>query len=175
MKQIVGSKKAQDNYLIKSLSTLVPSVSKNSGNQLNEQISKTSNEIATGQLSNELLKIESERKCQDVINLAPNESNDWTEVRRNKYSNRRRIVGNNREDTVKGVPKHVDLHVYKVDKDTSIESFTSSVIQNFPESESLNSKHPDSYTSFKDRILEENLKNSMNPKLWPYVPAFPVF
>ncbi|CAG9819809.1 unnamed protein product [Phaedon cochleariae] len=178
-------KKIEDNNSIKSVSTHEPSVSKNSGNHRNEETPKinTRNKITTGQLSNELLKIETERKCQEVINLASldrsppldnlasNESNSWTEVRKKKHSNRRRIVGNNREDTVKGVPKQVELHVYRVDKDTSIESFTDSVKKNFPEAEceSLNSKHPDSYKSFKDEstsnVLVCQMRSSGNPQL----------
>lgn len=171
-KKVEVHKKPTDKVLEKTQTTPVPINNNTKGNSSNGT-KNNQNKFTTNQLSSEILKIQTERKCNEVINLTSNEDN-WTEVRRRnnntKYRNKMKIVGNNKEDTVKGVPKSVELHVYRVEKDATVESFTKLVRKNFPEAtcEILNSKHPDLYKSFKVTILEENFRKSMNPDLWPH-------
>ncbi|KAG5893029.1 hypothetical protein JTB14_026581 [Gonioctena quinquepunctata] len=69
------------------------------------------------------------------------------------------ITGNNKGTVAVGVPKHVTLHVCRVDKETTVASFTALLNENFPEAmcESTNSRFP-----------EENFRKAMNPNVWPY-------
>ncbi|KAG5880855.1 hypothetical protein JTB14_034264 [Gonioctena quinquepunctata] len=84
---------------------------------------------------------------------------DWKQAVGRRNRNRRQMItGNNKETlAVKRVPKHVTLHVCRVDKETTVASLTALLNENFPEAtcESMNSRFPAIYSSFKVRILEE--------------------
>lgn len=81
------------------------------------------------------------------------------------------IVGNNRNVShdLKGVPKQVDLHVYRLSPNIDANILTSFLKDDFPEvtCSPLTSKHPELYSSFKVRIFEKHFKKAMDPALWP--------
>lgn len=136
------------------------------------------------QITAELMKIQTQLKCDEIINLTKdtqhesvpscsaqnstqNVDGDWQKVHYNRR--RKMIVGNNKDISVKGVPKTADLHVYRLDLGTTMEDLRELLKDTFPEviCESLTPKYPDRYASFKVTIYEENFKKAMNPDVWP--------
>ncbi|CAG9813564.1 unnamed protein product [Phaedon cochleariae] len=114
-------------------------------------------------------------KLEKYINLendAPSASNsrkdDWTEVVRRKPK-RNCIIGKN-EESLKGVPKNITLHVCRLNPQTTTEDLTNLLIRNFPEvkCEALNSRFPTLYSSYKVTLFETNFKKAMNPEVWPF-------
>lgn len=79
------------------------------------------------------------------------------------------MVGNNTEVTIKGVPKFAELHVHRIDINTTAEKLSSRLKPSFPEveCESITSKHPELYTSYKVKIFEDNFEKAMTPEVWP--------
>ncbi|XP_074041177.1 uncharacterized protein [Leptinotarsa decemlineata] len=104
----------------------------------------------------------------DDNSAAPPKNKGWNEVVK-KRRKRACIIGKNQE-TVKGVPKYVSLHVCRLDPQTSSEDLTRSLVKHFPEvkCEELKSRFPTLYSSFKVTIHENNFKTSMNPEVWPF-------
>ncbi|KAG5873036.1 hypothetical protein JTB14_032734 [Gonioctena quinquepunctata] len=86
-----------------------------------------------------------------------------------KKTNNYRIIGNNTNLAVKGVPKLVTLHVYRVDKGTTVNDLHTLLQKKFREvvCEALTPKFPEMYASFKVKILEENFEKAMDPNIWP--------
>ncbi|KAG5872778.1 hypothetical protein JTB14_008827 [Gonioctena quinquepunctata] len=76
---------------------------------------------------------------------------DWKQaVGRRNRKRRQMITGNNKETvSVKGVPKHVTLHVCRVDKATTVASLTALLNENFPEA------------TFVKRVLSSSLTNEI--------------
>nr|CAI5868327.1 unnamed protein product [Callosobruchus analis] len=96
------------------------------------------------------------------------EDEEWIRVkRRNRRKNT--IVGNREDSDVKGVPSYTQLHVYRLSRDTTMQSLTDFLKLTFPEviCEAMSSKHPDLYSSFKVQIYNKNFKKAMDPKVWP--------
>ena len=100
------------------------------------KVNEPSQKVNTKQLSAELLNLQSEMKCKEIINLTNNVQmpscskgnphdnigSQWTQVTHSKSAASRRkrmIVGNNKESTIKGVRKLAYLHVCRVDLGTS--------------------------------------------------------
>ncbi|XP_074030555.1 uncharacterized protein [Leptinotarsa decemlineata] len=81
------------------------------------------------------------------------------------------IVGKNTNasNSLQGVPKQVDLHVYRIAPNTEAEALAKFLRASFPDvsCEALVPKYPDLYSSFKVRIYEKNLQEAMDPLLWP--------
>lgn len=79
------------------------------------------------------------------------------------------VVGNSVEGPIKGVPKFVSLHVYRVDVGTNPSDLRDVLQIHFPEvtCEAITPRHPHLYTSFKVNIYEESFKKAMNPDVWP--------
>ncbi|KAJ8910635.1 hypothetical protein NQ315_012503 [Exocentrus adspersus] len=77
--------------------------------------------------------------------------NEWSTVVKRKRR-RQQIVGS-KEDTslIRGVPKYVSLHVYRINLETSAADLTEMLKLNFLEvtCQSLSSKYPGLYNSFK--------------------------
>lgn len=73
------------------------------------------------------------------------------------------------QNKLKGVPKVISLHVYRLDPETTVENLIHYLKPSFPEvlCEKLNSKHPESYSSFKVNLYEEHLEQALDPNLWP--------
>lgn len=83
------------------------------------------------------------------------------------------IVGTGQDSVsqpIKGVPKCVELHVYRLEPHTKGEQLTEMLKPNFPEvtCEQLTSKHPEIYSSFKVSIHQNNFKDAMDPSIWPH-------
>nr|CAI5831234.1 unnamed protein product [Callosobruchus analis] len=93
----------------------------------------------------------------------------WTKVERRRPRRNNVIVGNREDPNVKGVPSFTELHVYRLSKNTTVQSLTTFLKENLPEviCEQMNSKHPDLYSSFKVKIHSKNFNIAMDPKLWP--------
>nr|CAI5857219.1 unnamed protein product [Callosobruchus analis] len=75
------------------------------------------------------------------------------------------------------VPKMATLHVSRLAPTTTNEAMKNYLAPHFPEviADTINSKHPERYASFKISIYENNFKAAMNPELWPqdcYVQRF---
>lgn len=155
---------------------------------------KKPNLITNTQLSHDLMTVESQLTMDKYINLtkekecqAPHEDisadsetvvpgadhsgNNWMAAR-NKKRRRPVVTGNNIEavSRVKGVPKMIALHVYRLSPSTTVKDLEEHLQNTFTEvsCEALVSKHPNLYSSFKVHILETNFKKAMDPKLWPY-------
>nr|CAI5858069.1 unnamed protein product [Callosobruchus analis] len=93
---------------------------------------------------------------------------EWKKVERKPR--RRNVVIGNRDDTnIKGVPKYTYLHVYRIDKATTVESLTELLANYFPEviCESITPKHPEMYSSFRIGIYDRNFRKAMDPEIWP--------
>lgn len=152
--------------------------------------SKMQNVVTNKQLSRDLINAECQLALDKYINLAkddkvlPVEPPTATQsIRRNPGANqckdaprkkRRRSIITGSSDIltgrVKGVPRMVALHVYRVSPFTTARDLEELLHSNFPEvsCEVITSKHPNIYSSFKVNIFESNFKAAMNPKLWPY-------
>nr|CAI5847941.1 unnamed protein product [Callosobruchus analis] len=82
------------------------------------------------------------------------------------------IIGDygNREDSdIKGVPSYTQLHVYRLSRDTTMQSLTEFLKVTFPEviCEAMSSKHPDLYFSFKGMKrfqVRKEIVNSLKEK-----------
>nr|CAH7756466.1 unnamed protein product [Callosobruchus chinensis] len=93
---------------------------------------------------------------------------EWKKVERKPRRNN--VVIGNRDDTnIKGVPKYTYLHVYRIDKETTVESLTALLANHFPEviCESITPKHPEMYSSFRIGIYDRNFRKAMDPSIWP--------
>lgn len=101
-----------------------------------------------------------------------NNDGDWNLVA-NKRRKAKMLVGTGTENTnltnVKGVPKTIDLHVYRINPGTTSEDLKALLRPHFPEvaTTSLESRNPDVYSSFKVTIYQENFEKSMDASIWP--------
>ncbi|CAG9813477.1 unnamed protein product [Phaedon cochleariae] len=140
--------------------------------------------ITEKHVSQPLLQLATQQKCEEIINLANNmeaNSSDWKLVKRAK-PRRKLVVGDNSSIKVngkelKGIPKMACLHVYRVDPTMTAEELKQSLTPHFSEVkiETLTSKHPDIYASFKVSIHESHFDAAMDPTKWPkgaYVQRF---
>lgn len=102
---------------------------------------------------------------------------EWVEIKHKKAKQgintikKKTIVGKNSNaaDSLKGVPKQIDLHVYRLAPNTDVTTLTEFLKVSFPEvsCQVLTPRYPDLYSSFKIRIFEKNLDKAMDPLLWP--------
>lgn len=138
------------------------------------------------EVSNSVLKAVHQSKLEKYINIEDSCSNlrqdplltvplqkpadQWTTV--GKTRKRRVVTGSNRDlpGNIKGVPKQLAIHAYRIDPNTTARDLENQLKSQFQEvtCESLNSKHPDLYSSFKVSISEDNFKKAMDPAIWPY-------
>ncbi|XP_072401867.1 uncharacterized protein [Diabrotica undecimpunctata] len=132
-------------------------------------------EVTKKDVSEAILQVTTEQKLNEYIYVGESnqEKSEWTEVDRRK-KRKHLVVGKNTEmilngKEIKGVHKLIDLHVYRVDPDMTAENMRELMKTTFPEVkvESLKSKHPDIYSSFKVTIFNNNFKEAMSPKIWP--------
>ncbi|KAG5865539.1 hypothetical protein JTB14_035457 [Gonioctena quinquepunctata] len=81
---------------------------------------------------------------------------DWKQAVGRRNRNRRQMItGNNKGIVaVKGVPKHVTLHVCRVDKGTTVASLTALLNENFPEA---TSQDDDQARGMTDLVFDPNL------------------
>lgn len=88
---------------------------------------------------------------------------------------RKTIKGtNNQLDTsntssIKGVPKLIPLHVYRLLPNTKPDHVVNFLKNRFPEvkCEQLKSRHPEEYSSFKVDIYEDNFEAALDASIWP--------
>lgn len=79
------------------------------------------------------------------------------------------ITGGSTINPVKAIQKKTALFVSRISTDTTLDQFTSMVKQSFPEAEcqSVKSRFPDKYSSFKVVINENNFEMASNSNTWP--------
>lgn len=130
-------------------------------------------------------------KCSELINLTkdsalqPNdippitglssESSAFADFSKGKSKqSRRQIVGIKAAGGVSNIGIRAAktsrfFHVTKLDPETSIEGLLDYLQPSFPEVkvEKLNSKYPESYTSFKIMVFQENEDRIFDPSFWP--------
>lgn len=107
------------------------------------------------------------------------DSAGWRTVTRAGVRRRRGrgVTGSGECAAVKGVPEVVHLHVCRISPDTSAETLVGVLRSHFPEvtCESLNSKRPDIYSSFKVSVYRSHFNKAMDASIWPcgaYVSQF---
>lgn len=118
---------------------------------------------------------------EDVLSLdarTTDSAGKWKTVSHKRTQRRRQgrpvgdIVGTKQSDGVTGL-KAADglcfLHLYKLHIDTTVEDVREYLLPHFPEAEveSLNSRHPESYKSFKIRVKKSNRDAIVNADFWP--------
>ena len=91
-----------------------------------------------------------------------------------RKQNRKVVVGKDSNGdpnlcNLKGVPRFVSLHVYRLSPETRVEHLVNYLKPRFPEvkCEQLNSKHPEEYASFKVDIFDKNLDKALDGNIWP--------
>lgn len=149
-----------------------------------KSIGKADVALAINQVENQLLldsiinlpKAEEENKRQNQPSKNISDGNaekiqsKVDSASQKKKPKRQVIFGNNRNMASVGVPKFVSLHVYRLEPETTVEKLTELMKPHFPElkCESLMSRHPSIYSSFKISILANNFVKAMDANLWPY-------
>lgn len=96
----------------------------------------------------------------------------WRKVRSKKSKSARKalVVGNYAgSSTVKGIDRKISFHVSNLKPETTVEELQSFLVTNFPEvkCESLKSRYPESYTSFRVEIYHSNYEKAMLAENWP--------
>ncbi|KAG5858977.1 hypothetical protein JTB14_015240 [Gonioctena quinquepunctata] len=110
--------------------------------------------ITRKHLSGALHEVSTSNKCQEIIELGKNDKkrNDeekWKTLQRKKHRRQIVVSSNNTIQVngrhVMGVPKYVDLHVYRVDPSMHAKDLGEYVKSHFPEvkCQSLKSKYPE--------------------------------
>lgn len=104
----------------------------------------------------------------------------WQTVSRKNSKRRQLIVGTNTEGvagTIKGMSKFVDLHVYRINPNTNVTAMEDLLKPHFPEviCESMSSRYPNLYSSYKVRIYQENFRNQISGQKIPVSIIFYTF
>lgn len=97
-------------------------------------------------------------------------NNEWkTFNSKRRRNNRIQVVGSNKTLDLKTVPKHVELHVYRLHPETTDSDVMNLLKPIFPEveCEQLQGKNSGRYSSFKVVIYDYNFKRAMDPTIWP--------
>lgn len=133
-----------------------------------KQVSVAINEVTGKMKLNECINME-----MDSARSQEQETKKWETVdfkRRRKSTSKSMVMGNNKQsDTIKGVPKYVELHVCRIDPGTTSEMLRKYLESSFSEvkCESLISRQPELYSSFKVSVYERNFQRAMDPNVWP--------
>ncbi|KAG5863538.1 hypothetical protein JTB14_022825 [Gonioctena quinquepunctata] len=97
-----------------------------------------------------------------------NRVDDWKNVNPvNRF--KKRIVGNNANSTIRGVPKLSELHVCRLDKTTLADDPKNILRKSFNvvDCEAMTSRYRQVYPTFKVTIHEQSSRLAMNPNFWP--------
>lgn len=184
----VQSRSTEENKIINSKNKNVKKVDENkidtvissqhrigSSNTVQTKILRSKSTSSCPAVETDELKKTQENIMKSIVNLDEDiKSNQekWETVTTRNKRRRQVVVGTGTEGiagTVKGVPKFTDLHVYRVDPKTDVATMEGLLKPHFPEvmCESMASRYPDLYASFKVRIYQENFRKAMDPSLWP--------
>ncbi|XP_045480896.1 uncharacterized protein LOC123685284 [Harmonia axyridis] len=157
-------------FLVKTLGRIIERqirLPKNMPQNLNKELTnaENSNEVvslenmdvvglnkATEKVSNNVTKESSLDDKKDFD--SGNSENKWNFVDRRKRRGKMVVVVGNESQTetkVKGVPKTIDLHVYRIHPNTSVEDLKDMLKPHFGEvvTEALKSRNPEIYSSFE--------------------------
>lgn len=141
------------------------------------------NNITLKDINKAVLETETRIMCDKFINMerppANIETNEvrgekqWKKVegkRTKRKSNDHLVVGNfSGETSIKGVENYLHLHVYNLQPNTAKDDLLKFLSPNFPgvKCDSLQSRHPDRYSSFKVSISRNQMDLIKNPTNWP--------
>lgn len=95
---------------------------------------------------------------------------EFTTVKRRKKTTIRTIHGSSNNAPLKGVPKLCHLHVYRLDPAVTSKDVLEYLQQKGFDSilcESMESKYPDIYSSFKVTCIADQLDAVKDPAIWP--------
>uniref|UniRef100_V5GZG9 Uncharacterized protein n=1 Tax=Anoplophora glabripennis TaxID=217634 RepID=V5GZG9_ANOGL len=135
--------------------------------------------ISNSDVTTAVLEAQTKQRIDKYININGDINNkhdnkiagqEW-KVASNRKRRRPTLIGKNKDSAViKGVPRWVDLHVYRLEPSTTVTSISDMLRVHIPEvkCEALVSKHPGLYASFKVSVLEDNFKTAMDADIWPY-------
>lgn len=135
------------------------------------QVSSAIEKVYSAVESSETVRNSAKFVNEDTDNSNHDGNHSWQNV---MYKRRRNqiVVGNNKENSnvmIKGVPRFMDLHVYRINPETTVSTMEQMLKANFPEvrCEQLDSGRPDLYSSFKVKIHDHHFKKAMDPTVWP--------
>lgn len=106
--------------------------------------------------------------CTNLVKDNPKALENLPKQRNN--SRRNVIIGTDRNTSLEAVPKFVSLHVYRLKPEITVSELTELLKPHFPEvkCETLQSRHPKIYSSFKVNIFSKHFSKAMDSSLWPY-------
>lgn len=145
-------------------------------------LSNRQNTLNSKQTPGDLLSVETNatlQKCNEYISLGQFDNNSenfapgepWKSVsyRKPRKIQQQTVVGSKNISGLKSVPKFVDLHVYRLDPSTTVETLTNHLIKEFAEVKCVKmvSKYPDQYASFKVSVYQNNFSKIMCADQWP--------
>lgn len=103
-------------------------------------------------------------------NNSHSHSTEWKKVKHTKPNSEGRVGTGSEKTSIapKGVKRFIDLDMYRIEPNTSVECLKGYLKPHFSEvvCESLAAKYPEEYVYFKVRIHEDNLTSAMNADLW---------
>ena len=115
-----------------------------------------------------------DERGQNDTSVVPKQDEWQTSKHRNSRKRQRVIVGESEENangvaTLQTVPKFIDLHVYRLHPSTTEADVIGYLKPMFKEvlCETLPSKHPLQYSSFKVSLYSYNFSKAMDSTIWP--------
>lgn len=130
----------------------------------NQEVGAAILEVQSRNLLNNLINIQ-----QPIEENPPSQDRDGWEYPKSR-KRRRFVVGKNENITeVRGVPRHVSLHVTRLSPSTKPEDLKNMLLDHFPEviCESHISKQPTLYASMKVTIKQEHFREAWRKEVWP--------
>lgn len=140
-------------------------------NILSQKTAIKENDLSKHTVLSEITETHNKINSSNKITLNQH-TNEFTEVikRRSNNSQRNIIKGTATSSILKSAKFYSHIHLYGLDIGTTCEEITKNLENhNIPETlcEKMNAKHPDLYSSFKVSIPTIQLKDALNPEIWP--------
>lgn len=148
----------------------------NQRNKNAEIVNKTSNDKSDGnnaalftntEVSSAILQAQTKTKCDEIISLGDDTFIKVSHKRRRAYG--KPVIGENPNLNLKAVQKKIPLFVSRLEPSTSTEDIINNFTDKIPgmDCEKINTKYPESYSSFKITVNSQNYSEAVNPKNWP--------
>ena len=121
-------------------------------------------------VQNAIMEANQRNIMQEMQQLGKEQDENGWKVAGRRNNRRRFFVGRGADTmNVKTIPKFYSLHVTRLAPDTKPEDLQNSLKDIFPEvfCESIQSKHPEIYSSIKVTMNQDNFKKAWNKELWP--------
>lgn len=156
-------------------------VSTDSGERCNNEGAAAPKVVTKDDLSVAVLRAQSSSVMDKCIKLSgdtpPNSAqasatvngSEWQNVARKRRKRPVMVGSSTQELPIRGVPKCVELHAYRINPSTSADDLYRLLKPHFPEvlCDALTSRRPELYSSFKITIYDSNFRAAMNPDIWP--------